>query len=453
MTRLSALLGATVVLQGGLCGVALAQTSPMTMPQAVAIALERSPELGQSEQRVMAAEALRDQVKREWLPKLNVEGVAGIRRLENDTRINLGLSNRNEHPLYGALTVEQPIFDMGRRNNEIGTQTAKVTAARNNNDTVAEATTYGIARSYLQVILYQQLTSAAADNLVFHEALAADMREGVEKGAMSISERQQAEERRQTARVRLADAQNDLQSSRNEFSGLIGPAVLNGTGADNLIMPDALVGTLPATLDEAVAVAEVNDPRVKEAEAILKASEASLRRVKSDGGPSVDLSGAARVGSDFDGYRGQTKSYQALATVRWALFDGGVNAARAREAEHRAEEARLALVQARRDSERQARDGWQKLSTWRKKLEEQELRAKVARDVHTSYRAQFSIGRRSLLDVLDAQNARYGAAVDVEVARVSLLLSEYGILAQSNRLREYFGVSAALPGAGVYGPK
>jgi outer membrane protein, adhesin transport system len=447
MTRWTTLLTATALVQAGLASPALAQSGTMTLPQAVAIALERSPELGQSEQRVMAAEAQRDQAKREWLPKLTAEGVAGIRRLENETRINLGLSNRNEYPLYGALMVEQPIFDTGRRNNAISGLKARLLAAKNNNEQVAEEATYGIARSYLQVLLYERLAIAAAENLVFHDALAADMRVGVEKGAMSISERQQADERRQSARVRLADAENDLQTARNEFSGLI------GTSPGSLVMPEGQVGTLPATLDEAVSVAEVNDPKVKEAEAGLAAAEAALRRSKSNGGPTIDLSGSARSGSDFDGYRGQTKSYQALATVRWAFFDGGVNAARIREAEHRAEEARLALIQNQRDSERQVRDSWQKLATWRIKLDEQQARALIARDVHASYRAQFAIGRRSLLDVLDAQTARYSAAVDAEVARVSVRLSEYALLAQSNRLREHFGVSTQLPGASVYGPK
>ena len=447
MTRLTYLLAAATIVQNGFVNVASAQTSTVTLPQAVAIVLERSPELGQSEQRVLAAEAVRDQVKREWLPKLNAEGAAGIRRLENDTRINLGLSNRNEYPLFGTLTVEQPVFDMGRRNNAIKGQTAMLVAARNNNEMVAENTAYRVARSYLQVLLYQRLAIAAADNLSVHDALAADMRVGVEKGAMSVSERQQADERRQTARVRLADAENDLQTARNEFAGLI------GTTVNMLVMPEGQVDTVPASLEEAVSVAEINDPKVKEAGAALKASEAMLARAKSNGGPSLDLSGSARAGSDFDGYRGQTKSYQALATVRWAFFDGGVNAARVREAEHRAEESRLALVQTQRDSERQARDSWQTLMTWRKKLDEQKSRAVIANDVQLSYRAQFGIGRRSLLDVLDAQTARYGAAVDVEVARVSVWLSEYALLAQSNRLREHFGVSTQLPGTSVYGPK
>ncbi len=447
MTKFVYLLATATLVQAGLVAPALAQSSPVTLPQAVAVALQNSPELGQSEQRVFAAEALRDQVKREWLPKLSAEGAVGVRHLENDTRINLGLANRDEYPVYGSLSLDQPIFDMGRRNNEILSQTAKLAAVRHNNDMVAEGNTYGVARAYLQVILYQQLAVAAVENVMFHDVLAADMREGVAKGAMSISERQQADERRQTARVRQVEAENELQAARNEFSALIGGS------SDNLVLPDGKIGTLPASLEEAVAVAEVNDPRVKEAEAAHKAREAMLRRAKSDGGPSVDLSGSARTGTDFDGYRGQTKSYQALATVRWAFFDGGVNAARVREAEHNAEEARLALVQAKRDSERQMRDAWAKLSTWRKKLDEQETRALIARDVHASYRAQFGIGRRSLLDVLDAQNARYGAVVDVEVARIGARLGEYAVLAQSNRLREHFGVSAQSPGAGIYGPK
>jgi hypothetical protein len=42
---------------------------------------------------------------------------------------------------------------------------------------------------------------------------------------------------------------------------------------------------------------------------------------------------------------------------------------------------------------------------------------RVADDLLLSYREQFNIGRRSLLDVLDAQNTRYNVQAQAETAR------------------------------------
>lgn len=415
---------------------ASASAEALTLAETARIALARSPEVGQADARVAAADAAEDQARREWFPKLSVEGVMGYRRLENAARNSLGLSAINEHPIYGGVSLEQPIYDMGRRQNQLAVQKARYASALEEREFSAEQVTFNVARTYLRMVLYQRLAAAAKDNLDFHDQMAADMREGVSRGAMSVSERQQADERRQAARVRLADADLDLRSARNQFLALVGKE------PENLAMPPDPLGALPQDLESAVALVAKADPRVRSAEHDVRQVEAMVRRTRSDGLPSLDASASAKTGKDFDGFRGRTDDYSALVTLRWRFFDGGVNAARLRESKSKLDEAEFALAQARRDSEREVRDGWENLRAWRTKLEEQGTRAQVAQDVLTSYRAQFGIGRRSLLDVLDSQSALFNATGEVEVARVSLLLSQYALLSQANGLRSHFGVVA-----------
>lgn len=411
-----------------------ASAEPLSLTEAARIALARSPELGQAAARVGAADAAVDQARREWFPKLTVEGVAGYRRLENAARNSIGLSAINEHPIYGGVSLDQPIYDMGRRQNQLAAQKARYEAAREDREGAAEGATFNVVRAYLQVVLYERLAAAAKDNLEFHDHMAADMREGVSRGAMSVSERQQADERRQSARVRVADSELDLRTSRNLFAALVGKE------PEGLSMPADAGSALPPNLEGAVALVAKFDPRVLSADHDVAQSEAMIRRARSDGLPTLDASASARTGKDFDGFRGRTEDYSALVTLRWRFFDGGVNSARVREALNRAYEASEAAIQARRDSEREARDSWERISTWRTKFLERSTHSNIAQDVLTSYRAQFGIGRRSLLDVLDAQNAVFSANSEVEIARVSQLLSEFALLTQMNQLRDHLGI-------------
>ena len=64
-----------------------------------------------------------------------------------------------------------------------------------------------------------------------------------------------------------------------------------------------------------------------------------------------------------------------------------------------------------------------------------------------SYREQFNIGRRSLLDVLDAQNTRYNVQAETETARLAKLYAQYRVLAASNKLIECMNVQ--MPAAAV----
>ena len=69
-----------------------------------------------------------------------------------------------------------------------------------------------------------------------------------------------------------------------------------------------------------------------------------------------------------------------------------------------------------------------------------ETQSRVADDLLLSYREQFNVGRRSLLDVLDAQNTRQNVQSQAETARMSRLYAQYRVLAASNRLIECLGV-------------
>jgi outer membrane protein, adhesin transport system len=72
--------------------------------------------------------------------------------------------------------------------------------------------------------------------------------------------------------------------------------------------------------------------------------------------------------------------------------------------------------------------------------------SQVSDDLLLSYRSQFNVGRRSLLDVLDAQNTRYNTQVRLETARFSQLFAQYQSLAATNLLLEALGIP---PGAGA----
>jgi outer membrane protein, adhesin transport system len=86
------------------------------------------------------------------------------------------------------------------------------------------------------------------------------------------------------------------------------------------------------------------------------------------------------------------------------------------------------------------------MSTQDKVGQELEVQSRVSDDLLLSYREQFNVGRRSLLDVLDAQNTRYNVQVRLETARFAEQFAEYQVLAATNNLLETLGLSA--PAAG-----
>jgi adhesin transport system outer membrane protein len=132
--------------------------------------------------------------------------------------------------------------------------------------------------------------------------------------------------------------------------------------------------------------------------------------------------------------------------MRWKVFDGLANTANVREQKARADEVHARLFEMQRRAEEDTRSAWSRLTNQTRLVSELEVQSKVSDDLLLSYREQFNVGRRSLLDVLDAQNTRYNVQAQAETARLAKLYAQYRVLASANRLIEAMGVQ--MPTAG-----
>ena len=419
-------------------GVLLLAASPaaaIELKDAVQAALNTNPEIRQAVANKNATQFERRQAEGLWLPRISVEASAGVRQLKNPTRRAIGIAGQTLYPLEASVTADQLLFDMGGRQAEIRRQASRTDAAAARIEERSEFVALNVARAYIDYLLQQRLVAIADDNASFHQKLAGDLREGVSKGSISIADQQQAEERLQSARARLTEAREDLDTASIQFQTLAGVPI------DSVSMPPDLSQNLPATLQEAEAAARANNPRVQESVADLSTAREVTRAARSELGPRVNLEGTARVGHDVDGFQGKTTDLQARVVMRWLVFNGATNINNVREQEARADEAHARVFEQTRRAEEDARSAWSRLTNQTRLTSELETQSRVSDDLLLSYREQFNVGRRSLLDVLDSQNTRYNVQAQAETARLAKLYAQYRLLAATNRLIEALGVN------------
>ena len=404
--------------------------------EAIQAALNTNPEIRQAVANRQATNEERIQGQGAYYPRISVEGSAGVRSLRNPTRRSLGIASDTLWPIEGDLIVDQLLFDSGGREAEIRRQAARTDAASARVEERSQYVALNVARNYVDYLLQQRLVAIAQDNVTFHDKLASDLREGVSKGSISIADQQQAEERLQAARTRVTQAREDLDAAAIEFQRLTGLPV------DSVSMPPDLSQCMPATLADAEAIAKDNNPRVREAIADLASAREDIRAAKAELGPKVSLEGRARTGNDIDGFEGRTTDLQALGVIRWTIFNGGQKEANVREQQNRADEVHGRLFERTRSAVEDVRNAWSRLTNQTALSSELEAQGRISDDVLLSYREQFNIGRRSLLDVLDAQNSRYNVQQQTETARLAKVYAQYRVLASENRLIECLGVQA-----------
>jgi outer membrane protein, adhesin transport system len=403
---------------------------------AVETAMQTHPEINQAVESKTAIEFEREQAQGQFLPRVSVEGSVGIRRLENATRRSLGIANDELYPMEAGVRLEQILFDGGSRSSELKRQAARTDGAAFRVEERAQFVALQVSRQYLDYLLQQRIVAASEDNIDFHNRLVGDLREGVSKGSISIADQQQAEERQSAARARLTEANQDMVNTAASFRTLTGLDLVDGA-----MLPPSLGEAIPASLEESIARARQQNPRVREAQADLDAAHALVRKAKADTAPTVSLEGNARIGDDIDGFRGETNDLQGGVVLRWDIFNGGIKRAKIQEMYRREREAQFRLDQMIREAEEDVRVAWNAWDSQGKLVKELDAQSKVSDDLLRSYRAQFNVGRRSLLDVLDAQNTRYNVQVRAETARFAQFFAEFKLLAAQNALLQAMQVS------------
>ncbi len=401
----------------------------LELKTAVETAMQTHPEINQAVENKTAIEFEREQAQGLFLPQISVEGSVGIRRLENATRKSLGIANQELYPIEGGLRVRQLLYDGGARSNEVKRQASRTDGAAFRVEERAQFVALQVSRQYLDYLLQQRIVAASEDNIAFHSKLVGDLREGVSKGSISIADQQQAEERQQAARARLTEANQDLVNTAASFRTLTGLDLIDGAA-----LPPSLADSIPATLEASLIRTREQNPRIREAQADLDAAHAVVTKAKSEMAPTLSLEGNARIGDDIDGFRGQTNDLQGGLVMRWDIFSGGIKRAKVQEMYRREREALFRLEQMMREAEEDARVAWNTWDSQGKLVKELDQQSQVSDELLRSYRAQFNVGRRSLLDVLDAQNTRYNVQVRAETARFAQFFAEFKVLAAQNSL-------------------
>ncbi|WFL76634.1 TolC family protein [Altererythrobacter arenosus] len=440
---------AAAVLLGATSSVAIAQdmtTAPantgnvISMQEAIEVAMAANPEILQAQYNTEAIQMEREQAQSLYLPRLDIEASAGIRRLENNTRRNLGIANDELYPLEAQVSADWTILDFGRRRGELLRQAARVDGASLRVTERSEFIALATARQYLDVLLQQRIVAAAQDNLAFHNTLVTDLSRGVEEESISIADLQQAEERFLSAKVRESEAVESLESAQHALRRLTGLTI------NTVTLPPDLSAALPSTEDETLGLARTRNPLVREAQADVDAAHGQVMAAKGEFWPTIGIDARGRVGEDIDGFAGETNDIQARVYLRWNVFDGGLKQGRYQEMVHRASQARYRLHEMTRRAEEDASNAWTALRAQQNIGAALARQSEVSDDLLLSYRSQFNVGRRSLLDVLDAQNTRFNTQVRLETSRFSQLFAQYQILAATNQFLDAMNIA---PGAGA----
>jgi adhesin transport system outer membrane protein len=284
-----------------------------------------------------------------------------------------------------------------------------------------------VALAYHEILLKERVLQHARDNIAFHDALLGDIRQGTGGGALTIADQRQAEERALAARSKAVEANEELEAARIRFIKLVG--VQPGMTAP----VRSLAAAVPANINQAVATLAQRNPTIRLADADIDSAQSLVSKARADFWPTLGLELRARTGHDIDGVEDRTDDAQALIVFRWQLYNG-VRDANIEEQKARVGEEWMRFYETQRTIEEELRTAYSRRTEQTQLLSFLEPQLTANRDVVQAYRDQFTVGRRSLLDLLNAQNTYYSVQILVETARSAISFAEYRIVSADGRL-------------------
>lgn len=421
---------AFAVLACGTPSVLADENQVKTLADALQVGISTNPEYGIVASNRRATDEELRQGRALFLPSIDVSGDIGFEHTD-DPGTRGGTDGDDEEDLLRSqigVTLTQLLFDGYEAHYEVQRQKARVASASNRVRETAELVGLSIVESYLEVLRQRQLLFIANQNLQDHLTIHKQIKDGVSAGRLTKADEDQVLARLSAARSTVSNTTESLTVALSQYRREVGDV------AGDLQLPVIPYDALEDDVNMEVEKALSHSPTLDIFAADIEVAYAEAQGTKSTQYPQVDLQLNARTGNDINGVEGEDRSASALLTLNWNLYRGGADVARAREFVHRHQEAKETRSETERAVEDDVRQTWASMVSSSEQARYFADQARANSSVVSAYRDQFKLDRRTLLDVLDAQNELFVSRSNTVNSEFIEMLAVYRLLSLKGQL-------------------
>jgi len=350
----------------------------------------------------------------------------------------------------GQAQLSVPIFSGGAVKNSVRAAETRVEAGRLSLRGTESDLFTNVVGAYMDVIRDEAIVSLNEQNVKVLDVNLQASKDRFQVGDLTRTDVAQSDARLAVARSQLQTAQARLISSRETYIRLV------GTPPGNLEVPPPLPN-LPADPDNAVQIAIDNNPVLLAAQKNRDASKYDIDVARANRLPRL----SANIGGNYYNYLGSLGSGTGVAVgqsgtaataglgLTVPLYQGGLPAAQIRQAQERRAQAAEQVTETERGVIAQARSAY---AVWKSSLEviaSSETAVNANRLSLEGVRAENSVGNRTILDILNAEQELLNSQVTLVTARRDAYVAGFALLAA---MGEAEAKDLGLDGGPLYDP-
>ncbi|MEZ5924547.1 MAG: TolC family outer membrane protein [Hyphomicrobiaceae bacterium] len=403
--------------------------SAETLGEALASAYASNPRINAERARLRATDEELAKAQSGYRPTLF--GTADwfmYQRTETEPR---GLASQNDgilNPKVITLNAQQQLYSGGRIVNTVRQADAVILASREQLRGVEQQLFLDGVTAYVNVIRDQEIFRLRQSNV---EVLSQELKATEERfavGEVTKTDVAQARARRAASVSALDLSKANLRSSIADYERVTGhpPTALEE--------PSARTDLIPAGVEEAIRIGESEHPDVIAAAFFERAAGFAIKTIEGELLPDLRLE--ATYTDRIDPTRTVDRQEQGAIVARLTVpfYQGGEVQARIRQAKEervgRLEDIEQARVQVRA----QVSSAWSQYVAAQAQIESDRVQVEAAQIALDGVREEEKVGQRTLLDVLDAEQERLNARVQLVTTERNLIVASYSLLASMGRL-------------------
>ena len=331
----------------------------------------------------------------------------------------------------GQLGV--PIYSGGAVKNQVKAAKFRVTAGQADLRGVESSLFSNVVAAYMDVIQNQAIVGLNRSNVA---ALGTNLQATSDRyqiGDLTRTDVAQSQSRLALARGDLRTAEANLANARERYIQLVGKAPVD-------LQPPPPLPNLPASADDAVTYALDNNPDLAGARERVKAADRDIDVAGSSRLPTVSLFGTGTysnylntLGSGVVGVSQTDRQAQVGAQLSIPIFQGGRPAAQRRQAQENAAATMEGEIETERGVIAQVRSAYQSYIAANELIALNQTAVDAAALSLEGVQAENSVGNRTILDILNAEQERLRAQVQLVIARRNAYVAGFSLLAAMGR--------------------
>src|SRR6478752_2664190 len=334
-----------------------ANAAPFTINDALRMAVQTNPSVGEAAANKRATEAELRQVQSTLLPQVRLEASAGPERLNNPATFPLSnvvpTLNNGQYVAgaQGSIFIRQLLFDGFTSLHEIWRNAARVDAAAARTHERSELIALDASEAYIDVVRYTRLVALAQENVAAHKRIFGNVEQRFRGGRAGQGDLEQTRERVDASEVALTEFRRSLEDARSKFRKVIGIEPYNLRG------PGRLPG-LPASKDRVLAVTLTDNPTIKAAQADSDAAREAFHSAAGAFMPTVALEARGTEGHDTDTFPDHFTESSLKVVATWDVFRGGQDTWKRVETAERYNQTTMAHARLQRDANESVDKAW-----------------------------------------------------------------------------------------------